>query len=147
MKTLKIIAFFLAVCILSWGVTRLTSVVMVNSTVDSTSLGATTPSSAAVTTLRINTGVPPGKGFQHVRQLTCTTPAITYGTCSTTINWPTPFVDGLYSAVCTLDSTSGSMVVEETGSKFPTTMIVTVGNYGANVNANVATVNCVGIHD
>src|SRR6185369_11765369 len=73
-----------------------------NSTIDSTTIGATTPSSAVVTQLGVNTGISQsGTGAKHFRGTSCTTAASAGATCPTTVTWPGgAFANTNYTYVC-----------------------------------------------
>jgi hypothetical protein len=81
----------------------------------------------------------------------CTTGNAAYGTCSFTVTWPTPFVDGNYPVTCSAGAVptgtgalTGMFVSNVTG----TTFQITLQNgdaSGANP-VTVSRINCLGVH-
>jgi hypothetical protein len=142
-----------------WANTAYHNLIITNSIINSTTMGATSPSSGAFTTLSssgavtlggkltenagvLNTGV----GLKHVRGGTCTTSAGSLGFCGGTIPWPSPFADTNYSVVCSLDGAS-AISLQGTTAKTTTTVSYAVYNVNGNTTAASGTLNCVGMHD
>lgn len=138
-----------AVSALGFTLTGVTSIAIVSSTLDSSPVGATTPSTGAFTTLQTTTGLVNGAGFQRViAATTCTTAASTNAACTFTITWPVTFNNSSYLAMCSVDTitSGGAVIVTSTGSPKSTTQVNgQLQNLGANAAASTATVDCIGI--
>lgn len=154
MKNLFKIVFFLLVTVMAlYGFSKFTGAAIINSTINSSTIGATTPSSAIFTSTQVNSGLlvnagvnNTGTGFKHVRAASCTTPATNPGTCSTTVTWPTPaFADTNYTLVCT--SENSGAYVGGAGSKTTTQFNVNIFNNPPATTAISVTLDCIGVHD
>src|SRR5712672_246814 len=107
-KIFKIVFFLLVTVMAMYGFGKFTGANIVNSVINSTTIGATTPSTVVATTLTSSTSAQfnvsvlnTGTGFKHVRQSSCTTNSTLNSICNTTVTWPTPaFADANYTAVC-----------------------------------------------
>lgn len=152
-KTSQVILFLLIAVLSLWAFSTVRQASIVNSTINSTTIGATTPSTAAVTTLtssasaQFNGSVANnGTGFKHVRATSCTTPATNPGTCATTVTWPTPaFADANYTAVCV--SENSGAYVGGVGSHSATNFSVNIFNNPPASTAISVTLDCIGVHD
>ena len=132
----------------AYGFAKFTRAAIINSTIDSTTIGATTPSSAVVTQLGVNTGVTQtGTGVKHFRGTSCTTTSGAGGFCQTIITWPgAVFTDTNYTAVCNVENT---VVLYLQGYNNKTTsQITTIIQLSAgNTTAASGTLDCIAIHD
>lgn len=132
---------------LLFAVTKLRQVQLVSSTIDSTTIGATTPSSAVLTTLKVNTSVlNNGSALQHLRVSSCTTGSGANGFCGGTITWNVAWADTNYTAVCMIDG-SATISVQGTASKTTTQIGYVVYNVNGNTAAASGTLNCIAMHD
>lgn len=152
-KTLRVALFLLVTVMAMYGFAKFTGAAIVNSTINSTTIGATTPSTVAATALTSSTSAQlnssvlnTGTGFKHMRAASCTTPATNPGTCSTTLTWPTPaFADANYTLVCT--SENSAAYVGGAGSKTTTQFNVNIFNNPPVNTAISVTLDCIGVHD
>jgi hypothetical protein len=153
MKTFKtilnIICFWLAVSMFAYGFAKFTQAVIINSTINSTTIGATTPSTGAFTQFAVSTGVTPtGGGFKHQRGTTCTTAAGTNGECGTTVTWGGgAFADTSYTSGCTVESTAGTVQYLYGGGKAAASVSFQVMNTPGNTGAASGTYDCWAFHD
>lgn len=148
--TLNIIFFWLAVSMLAYGFAKFTRAAIINSTVDSTTIGATTPSSVVATQLGVNTGVTnSGGGFKHTRVASCTTAATTNATCTTTVTWPGgAFADTSYTFGCISDGNgAANFQGSDVANKTAASIHAIVQNTPGNSAATSVTLNCWGMHD
>lgn len=167
MKIFKTIFVVACLTTLLWAAnTVLTGVALKNSTVDSTTLGATTPSSGAFTTLTsnagatvsggfiVNSGIQSGTGFKHFRVTggSCTTSGTQGSTCQTpSISLPgTAYADTNYTITCMEDGfiavNTGTPTVIGTGTKTTSSFTLVVAQVGA-VAAAYGAIDCVSAHD
>lgn len=134
----------------AFALTKYRQIAITSSTIDSTTIGATTPSTAVVTQLSATSGITnSGGGLKHIRGTSCTTAASTNATCLTTITWPGGgFTDTNYTYVCSLEADGGvayqNMVI---ANKTAATVQMNIVNTPGNVLADHGTYNCVGMHD
>lgn len=99
-------------------------------------------SNSVLTTGTTNTSI------QRLRASGCATSASANTTCTTTITWPTSFVDSSYSAVCMGDLITSGVPVLQGGvsSKSATAITVQTVNLTA-VAAQFTTIDCIAVHD
>lgn len=120
-----------------------------NSTIDSTTLGATTPSTIAGTTLKVNTSMLSSTGFKHQRfGATCATAATALSSCSQTLTWATPFPDANYTPVCWGHDglNEPAYLAEQAGARTAASisvLVIATINQPASFNG----VNCIAFHD
>lgn len=140
MNRIKIIniclVVFIVIGVAYAAVTKVTKAAITNSTIDSTTIGATTPSSGvfsslsstgglnstavgnttpstgafttlSTTGLTVNTSFAQGSAFKHQRGTTCTTPSGANAGCATTVTWNSAFADTNYTYICTVESLGG----------------------------------------
>jgi len=134
-SVLLALVVFTVLC--GFALTKYRSMAITNSTIDSTTIGATSPSAGAFTTLSstqpvtlggrltenagvINSGV----GLKHVRVASCTAIG-SGGFCPTTVTWPSAWADTNYTEVCSVENTAVLYVVGIT-SKSTTSISVIV---------------------
>jgi hypothetical protein len=152
MKTFKtalnIICFWFAVSVFCYGFAKFTQAVIINSTINSTTIGATTPSTGAFTQLGVSTGVTnSGTGIKHFRGTSCTTASSAGAFCQTIITWPGgAFADTSYTAVCNIENTAVLYLANynnKTTSQITTIIQLSAGNTtGAS-----GTLDCIAFHD
>lgn len=157
MKQAFTVIFFLLVTVMAmYGFAKLTGAAIVNSTINSTTIGATTPSTGAFTTFSSSTSsvfngsiTNTGTGIKHVRVASCTTAASANAFCNTTVTWPAPaFPDTNYTYGCSGDGNGAAMVQgTASGSKTASTFIAVVLNTPGNSLASSVTLNCWAFHD
>jgi len=154
MKTAFKVLFFMFVTVMAmYGFAKFTGANIVNSTINSTAIGGTTPSTGAFTTLTSSTSAQfngsvlnNGTGFKHVRQASTTTGSGVNGTSSTTVTWPTPaFPDGNYTTVCV--SENSAAFVAGVGSHTATNFNVNIENSPGATAAVSVILDCIGVHD
>lgn len=146
--TLNIICFWFAVSVFCYGFAKFTQAVIINSTINSTTIGASTPSSAVVTSLVTNTSAQfngsmaqNGTAFKFVEVSSCTTAASAGASCTTVITWPTPaFVDNGYIMGCSGGGTLASF--EGFNTKTATTAATVVTNTPGNTTAISIPLDC-----
>lgn len=133
-----------------WAFSNIRKANITNSNIDSSPIGATTPSSGVLTTLGVNIGVSNhATGFQHVVGFaSCTTPSGANQACNTSLSWNTAFADTTYTAVCGVNTilSGGEVVITGTGSRTTAGITVQITNNGANTAASQVTLDCIGIH-
>lgn len=113
---------------------------IVNSTLDSSPIGSSSPSTGVFTGLS-------GPGLQKVINATgCTTAASLNAACTFTVTWPTSFADTNYVVVCVGNTAGGATAVLSNGTKSTTQTSGTIQNIGANASATTTTVDCVASH-
>lgn len=131
--------------------TKLNKVAIQNSTVDSTTIGATTPSSVVVTTFQANTSMlSTGTAFKHTRGTTCTTAASLNASCATTVSWPgSNFADTNYTYGCNVESTGGVVAYlnADPSNKTIAHVSIEIINTPGNNSAASGTYNCWAFHD
>jgi hypothetical protein len=139
-----------------YGFTTVTGMNLKNSVINSTTIGATTPSSGIFTSVQVNSGLlvnagvnNTGTGFKHVRVASCTTTAVANNFCNTTVTWPAPaFADTNYTYGCSSDG-NGAAAYQTTssGSKTASNFVAVVINTPGNSAATSVTLNCWAYHD
>lgn len=155
-KALKI-AFFLLIAVMAmYGFAKLTGANIVNSTINSTTIGSTTPSTGAFTALSSSTSAifnggitNTGTGFKHVRATSCTTTSgVGTGNCTGTVTWPAPaFADTNYTYGCAVEGGGQVMFTNVvTGSKTTSTMQYTILNTPGNGSSS-GIIECWAFHD
>lgn len=141
----------LAACTMLPAAAGLRNLAITLSTINSTTLGATTPAAGTFTALGANTGVDASKtGFKHFRGTSCTTAAVASASCNTTVTWPgSAFADTNYTAGCSLNdvTTPGAAWDFGTGTKTTTTMVTGIQNIPGSSLAVSGQLNCWAIHD
>jgi hypothetical protein len=153
MKSLKtalnIICFWLVMSVFCYGFAKFTQAVIINSTINSTTIGATTPSTGSFTGLGITSGLTNAAGgAKHQRGTTCTTAAGTNGECGTTVTWGGGgFVDTNYTWGCTVESNAGTVQYIYGGGKTATAASFQVMNTPGNTGAASGTYDCWAFHD
>lgn len=154
-KFVAVFMLFVALGSSGFVLTTLTSVAIKNSTLDSTPIGATTPSTAVVTSLTVNTGVSSaGTGFKHFRVTggSCTTGGSQGSTCQTAaISIPgTAYADTNYSLVCELDGSiatnTATPAIMGAASKSTGSFTLTVIQVGTSA-ASYGAIDCITVHD
>src|SRR6185312_13629689 len=119
-KVFRIVFFLLVTVMAMYGFAKFTGAAIVNSTINSTTIGATTPSTVAATSLTSSTSAQfngsllnNGTGFKHIRVTSCTTASGSdVNFCNTTVTWPTPaFPDTNYTYGCSSDSNGAATFV------------------------------------
>jgi len=154
MKTAFKVLFFLFVTVMAmYGFAKFTGANIVNSTINSTAIGGTTPSTAIFTTVAANTStqmngsvLASGTAFKHIRTTSCTTAASLNNVCSTTVTWQTPaFPDASYTVVCV--SENSAAFVAGVGSHTATNFNVNIQNAPPSAVATSVTLDCIGVHD
>jgi hypothetical protein len=153
-----LLALIVVVALCGFALTRYRSLAITNSTIDSTSIGSTTPAAGAFTTLSstspvtfggrltenagvINSGI----GLKHVRVGSCTaTGAGAF--CSTVVTWPSAWADTNYTEVCSVDNTAVLYVVGITGKTTTSTSVIVEVSPG-NSGSFSGIINCIGMHD
>lgn len=146
-KTLTIVVVLLSISLAFGALTRYRSIALENSTINSTTIGATTPSSVVATTSKTNTSVLQGGGHKHQRFSTgCTTGASAGSACTDTLTWTTPFVDANYTVIC-----MGAGVTPAQGGLTLATVAaatVQVETYTVTSTAiHYSTIECIADHD
>lgn len=146
---------FISTSLVGFVLTTVTSIAIKNSTLDSSPIGGTTPSTAVVTLLTINQGVSSaGTGFKHFRVTggSCTTPGGQGTTCQTTsISIPgTAYADTNYSLVCELDGSiatnTATPAIMGAASKAAGSFTLTVIQVGTAA-ASYGAIDCITVHD
>lgn len=152
-KIFKVILFLLLTVMAMYGFAKIRGAVIVNSTIDSTTIGSATPSTVAATTLTASTSaqlngsvLASGTAFKHIRTTSCTTAALANNVCSTTVTWQTPaFPDANYTAVCV--SENSAAFVAGVGTHTATNFNVNIQNSPPSATAVSVTLDCIGVHD
>jgi len=149
MKAIKIascvVLLFIATAFAAF--TTITSIALVNSTIDSTPIGATTPSTGAFTSLIVNTSIPTTSSAVKIFQssgTSCTTSGTAGNVCtSSSISIPGPaFADTGYFGGCeTEGANTGSPVIQGLASKTTNTIQVGVLQ-GGSVASSYGTIDC-----
>ena len=98
-------------------------------------------------TLILDGGIAPffGSGVKHVRVASCSTGAGAASTCTTTVSWGSNFADTSYTAVCSIDTPTGTPYVLNNGTKTISGLSVVIANLTAIVSSG--TINCIAFHD
>lgn len=156
-KAFKIVFFLLLTVMAMYGFAKFTGANIVNSTINSTAIGATTPSTGAFTALTSSTSIlfngsvlASGTAFKHIRVTSCTTAAGSdTNFCNTTVTWPAPaFPDTSYSYGCSGDGNgAASFVNTSSASKTASSIVAVVQNTRGNPTANSVTLSCWAFHD
>lgn len=147
-KSVTLALIVLAVVTMLSATANLSRLAITLSTINSTSIGQTTPGLVAATDLKIQ-GLTNNSGMQTIRVGSCTTPGTQPGTCNTTVTWPVSMGDTNYTYGCSSDSADGKVAfsVTNSASKTATQFVVVVANVAPNAIADSTTLNCWGIHD
>lgn len=146
----SLLSLIILIPLLAYANTQYRKIAIFNSTVDSSTLGASSPSTIAGTTLKINTGITNGPGFQYLSGTTCTVPAGTNSFCAgnaslNPITWPVPFVDANYAVACTIVSNTVYLVGLQ--AKTATGVMPLIQQTPGNAGAVNAPITCIGIHE
>jgi hypothetical protein len=154
-----LLALIVVVALCGFALTRYRSLAITNSTIDSTPIGATTPSSIIGTSINSTTTtivgtslgviggvINSGAGLKHVRVGSCTANTATGGFCATTVTWPSAWADTNYTAVCSVDNTA-VLFSAGTSAKTTTTISIIVAVTSGNTGSFSGIINCIGMHD
>lgn len=146
MKLRLIVVVLLSLCVLVLAQTRMTSLAITRSTIDSTPIGVTTPSEGHFTNLTFDTASLSSNVKAVNISPSCTTPnGSSYSTCLTVLTWPTPFADANYAVSCSGVGPSdgrAAMNVKSFDQNTVTVSVVTMGSMAIHFNS----VSCVGVH-
>lgn len=169
----RIITLVLVASVLLYGFTKYRGMAITSSTLDSSPVGATTPSTGAFTTLsassgvnstavgnttpstgaftqfQVTTGVTAAAGLKHQRFAgTCTTGTNVGDTCVVTKTWAVAFPDANYTLVCS-GGTQHQNTYMSQESKTASNFVIRVTMAGTPTGAGGSydTVDCIGIHD
>lgn len=98
-------------------------------------------------TVKFQTGVAAnGSGFKHARVSGCTTAATAGATCNVTLTWTTAFADANYTAVCSVDGSSGPAALIGFTNKLAASIQPAIIAVTANA-ATATTFDCIAVHD
>lgn len=148
---LTVLILMCASLLFGFALTTLNSVALKNSTVDSTTIGATTPSTGVFTTVGSTTGLARNTGIQYFGGTTCTTAAATNANCTTTFTWNQAFADTSYSFVCQLGAQTagspGALFINFSAVVSASQGSFNVQNAGPNANASAGNYTCLAWHN
>lgn len=170
-KLFGISATLLVLVLACYASTKLRDVTLVNSTVNSTTIGATVPSTGVFSTLTVSSFTgnkclhTDGSGFEVEAAGNCTgvhqfavaptcgaLPAVAWGTCNTTLGWPVAFANTSYSVACSVinaHATGGgnsAKVLLNSVTKTTTTATIYIANSGSDADLVFDEIDCVADH-